>query len=178
MDIHEVENMSADELKARQAEIVKALDGNTELAVRYAQARLDASLRDVMLAEQAKTLEALQIGLDAAKEQIEAAKAETVAVRQQLNADIDEANDAVTMWKDLDNQAAKQRDQGTVALRELGEQKQADAVDFERRIQVLADRCERLKLQASIYDSTITTIQKAATDAIACRELARADQGE
>ena len=178
MKIHEVENMSADELKAGQAEIVKALDGNAELAVRYVQARLDAKIRDVKLAEQAKTLEALQTGLGAAEKQAVAAEAETVAVRQQLNADIDEANRTTGMWKDTVDQAAGDHNEDLESLRELSNQKEADTADFGRRIQILTERCERLKLQAQTYDSAITTIHKTAADAIASRELARADQGE
>ncbi len=171
MDIHEVENMSADELKAGQAKIIEALDGNAELAVRYVQARLDAKIRDVKLAEQAKTLEALQTGLDAAKRQAEGDAAELSLAAERVDGLQRDYRTAVGDAQDKHEQDLK-------ALRELGEQKQADADDFKRRIQILIGRCERLKLQAETYDSAITTIHKAAADAIASRELARADQGE
>ena len=78
MNLIEIENLSAVELKARRDELVEAAKGAPveELAARYVQARLDATQRDEKLAEQGKTITALQDALSAAKAQAVAAQLE------------------------------------------------------------------------------------------------------
>lgn len=62
MTIHDIENMPATELKARREELITAgLDfAPADLSERYVQARLDAKLRDELLAEQGKTITGLE----------------------------------------------------------------------------------------------------------------------
>ncbi len=64
MKIHEIENLSAEVIKANQAELIesaKKVDSG-DLAERYVQARLDSKRRDEKLAEQGVTIKLLQDG--------------------------------------------------------------------------------------------------------------------
>lgn len=76
--LHEIENLSFAELKAKQADLIteaaKAAPG--ELAARYVKARTDAKCRDEKLAEQAVTLAALTEGSNALTEKNKALAAE------------------------------------------------------------------------------------------------------
>lgn len=79
----DIENMSAADLKAKRAELVEAIKGSPDLAVRYVQARLDAKTRDEKLAEQGATITALQQGLAAATEKTAALDAELAKAKQE-----------------------------------------------------------------------------------------------
>lgn len=76
MKIEEIEGLPYSELRARHDELVAACKDvePAVLAARYVQARTDATMRDGKLADQAKTIEALQTGLRAAEEQVAAIK--------------------------------------------------------------------------------------------------------
>ncbi len=189
MKIHEVENMSADELKTGQAEIVKALDGNAELAARYVQARLDAKIRDEKLAEQAKTLEALQVGIDLATQAANAAKEETAKAKgigdtlgRELDTVVGDARTSAQQCAALMAEQVEEHNKQLDSLRSehsvIDTAARASQQIGDKMIADLTQRCDRLKVQAETYDAAITTIHKAAADAIASRELARADQGE
>lgn len=188
MDIHEVENMTVAELKAQKGEVLTAVAGHAELASRYFQARLDAKIRDEKLAEQAVTLDALQTGLAAAKARAEVDAEALAMAAEAANKRADEAKRAknehakamaaLQSEHDVIDTAAK----GSLAIVKkdmaaLSEQEQADAVDFERRIGILKDRCERLKAQAEIHATGMTAIQKIANDAVATRAIADANGG-
>ena len=67
MNITDVENMDAATLKSKKAEAIEAVKDAPELAPRYVQARLDATMRDVKLAEQGRTITALQDAAEASK---------------------------------------------------------------------------------------------------------------
>jgi hypothetical protein len=99
MQIHEVENLPAAELKTRKAELIEALGGG-ELAQRYVQARTDAKMRDEKLAEQGGMIAALTNGNAALEEKLqslstrngelvndlEASKARSASLLEQLSA--------------------------------------------------------------------------------------------
>ncbi len=172
MKLQDVKNMTFADLKAKRDEVINELKAVSaaELAVCFVAALTDAKVRDEKLGEQGKTITLLQEGAEAAKEQTKAAKAETVLVRQQWNADIDEANKTI-------DRAAEKADENAETLLALRTDTNADADDFKRRIQILSERCKRLRAQAETYASAMTTIQKAATDAIATRVIDQADQG-
>ena len=67
MDIREIENLSAEEMKARRAEIVEVARAAADVAERYVSARIDAKMRDEKLAEQGKTIALLQESAEEAK---------------------------------------------------------------------------------------------------------------
>jgi len=162
MKIHEVENMSAAGMKQNRDAIIESLSDESpaNLIERYYQARLDAKIRDEKLTEQAKTLEALQIGLDAAKQKAEIAEAageENAKALSRLQAE----------HEVLDTKA---KDSQQIADKTLA--------DKDAAIRLIAKRCDRLKTQAELYATAMTTIQKAATDAIATRVIDEADKDE
>lgn len=66
MELHEIENLSAAELKERREELVAAARKAPvdQLAARYVQARTDAKLREDKLAEQGKTIMLLQQAME------------------------------------------------------------------------------------------------------------------
>lgn len=78
MTLTEIENLALSDLKAKREEIVKELGGG-ELAQRYVQARTDAKMRDEKLAEQGKTIEALQAGHAALAEALAKARRTALA---------------------------------------------------------------------------------------------------
>lgn len=74
MDITKIEELPLKELTSRREELIIVCQ-EMDIAVvarRYMQARIDATMRDGKMAQQAKTLEALQTGLSAAQERVEA----------------------------------------------------------------------------------------------------------
>lgn len=88
--IHDAENMTADELKAKREEIIKSIievEPIADVAARFVDARYDAKRRDELLAEQADTLAALKTGLAAVEERAAAdakeAADEYAAVKQE-----------------------------------------------------------------------------------------------
>ena len=64
MNLQDVENLSAADLKTRKKELLAAIkaDAPAELADRYIQARTDAKVRDEAMAKQGKTIDSLQEG--------------------------------------------------------------------------------------------------------------------
>jgi hypothetical protein len=85
MQIHEVENLSAAELKARKAELIEALGGG-ELAQRYVQARTDAKMRDEKLSEQGGMIAALTNGNTALEEKLQSLSTRTGELVNDLEA--------------------------------------------------------------------------------------------
>jgi hypothetical protein len=127
--ILEVENMGPDELKEQHDACVAAAKASPldELARRYVKSRYDATRRDVLLGEQAKTLKALQTGLDASQESTNGWKAKAEEANQLLTA-------ASTVVKDLTATLTAEREQADEKLahlrRELAEQiLRADAAE-------------------------------------------------
>lgn len=97
--MHEIENLSAEDLKARRAEILESLKQHTaeELAGRYLQARTDAKLRDEKLALQGEEikqtntlLQSANARADALGGELDKAKLECAAVQRQYEAIVPE----------------------------------------------------------------------------------------
>lgn len=175
MTIQDVENLSFAELKARRAELIEAITASTisikEVAGRYIQARADAKHRDEKLAEQAKTIAALQEGLEAVKEREAAA--------------VEASKELITALKDEVAEFRKTSDAAIVELKQAA--KESDAVTEEllrantaqaELVLELGQRCDRLKVQAEAYADAIGIIYKTSTDAINSRVIAQADEGE
>ena len=76
MSLTEIENLAHAELKAQRDELVKAAAKApaNELAARYVQARTDAKARDEKLAEQGRTINALNDACETAKEKLAQAR--------------------------------------------------------------------------------------------------------
>lgn len=150
MNTHDIENLSADELKARRDELIDAarMLPPGEVAARYVQARTDAARRDEKLAEQGKTITALQAGMDAAKAQVEASRVE-----------VEQANNAVAATR-LDLDAASK------AL-----------TDAKAAMQRQAARGERLKAVATTHHTAVSAAAKLLNDALAAEAVDNADAG-
>lgn len=98
MKLHEIENLSVEDLKGRKPELIEHAGkaDPAELAARYIQARTDAAARDAKLAEQGRTIEALNTAVTSERErlfeasrQIEGMKS-AAASKDQALADRDE----------------------------------------------------------------------------------------
>lgn len=168
MQIHEIENLSFFDLKTRQAELIEAAKDVSveelpervdELAKRYVQARTDATMRDEKLADQAKTLEALRTGLDAATEKVAAA--------EQVS------NDLLAKRATDQQTAEKEKAKASQVESDLNQRCKEVVGNFVREQQ----RSARLKNQADKFASAVTTIHKAAFDAINSQEIDDADKG-
>lgn len=126
MTIIDVENMTAAELKEKRAEIALLLSdqcrGNAgvahshDLSQRYVQARMDAKVRDEKLAEQGKTISALQDGTQAAKERVvmlqtelEKAKKEAAANHDSLKREMDAGAETCFALKTAESLAKARR---------------------------------------------------------------------
>ncbi len=189
MEIHEVENMTVAELKARKEEILAAVAGNADLADRYFQARLDASLRDVTLAEQAKTLGALQTGLEAAKRDAE-------AQGKLIDRQVDGIRDAREQMAQLERASVDAEEEHKASLARMksahevidtaarGSQQVAD-----KEIADLTAKCERLYEQATKATkvlatcrmeaySALSTVVAAAGEALSLEELEAVTRGK
>ncbi len=178
MKIHEVENMNADELKAGQAEIVKALDGNAELAVRYVQARLDAKIRDVKLAEQAALLADLQDGFIAIREKLAVAGQETEAMRagkQDALAEVFKQAEVMAVLEQEYNQDTDKLEEQVKALRST----LFDAHDRGDKMRDQAVKAIKALTTVKVEtQSALATVQAVVAETLTLEELESADQGE
>ena len=150
MTIQEIENMTFAELKARQSELIEAMKDTlpTELAARYVQARLDAKQRDEKLSEQGQTITNLNEALQT--------RAEQLALADRALAD---ERGAVVKLKDQREQLAQDLQ---AALQTNGQ---------------MAERCERLKLQANRFTEVLTTLVQQGTNALGLILTEAADAG-
>lgn len=98
MTLTEIENLSAAELKSRKDELVAAASqaDPAELAVRYVQARTDASLRDEKLSEQGKTITTLQGAFDQLKASAQADLSKLGGIVAELQQRVEKFVDAVS----------------------------------------------------------------------------------
>lgn len=184
MKLHDIENLPFAELKARRVELVKVaiVTEVDELAARYVQARTDAKGRDEKLAEQAKTLAALQEGLEAVKERealTTKACDEAVAAIQKESAQLlKTADDTVVEWE-----IACQKHL------EVIENLQSNNAALVEQVTKLGSQCERLNTQAKSATEAMTTvqvealravsvIQKVVTDVLGKDATDKANEGE
>lgn len=86
MELHEIENLSAAELKERRAELTEVAQAAPPdvLASRFIQARRDAKLRDEKLAEQGATITNLNAAIERLTADYEALAKRAVAAEDDL----------------------------------------------------------------------------------------------
>lgn len=169
MKIHEVENMGVEELSSKTDEIALQLVGTDSdvLALRYVQARLDAKIRDVKLAEQAETLKALQEGIEAIKEREVTVAAAGLKAVQDLQCRIGQAeSDAHSSAVEADCVIAER----VATIDSLTSQVASQGTEIGR----LDDAISRLTEQANKYSEAVSTAQKVLLDAINSKLLADA----
>lgn len=202
LTIQNVENMSATELVERTDEILEGLADvpQPDVVARYLQARTDAKVRDENQADQARTLEALQSGNQAIREQLagqvritdklthELAAADTARVE----ADKRHAED-MNDWAKL---VSKEKDLVTSLRAEMERGLTEAAVEYNRaqaeeaaKIQALTERCERLAAQAKqshaamtgaqqVVITSLAAVQESFANAVRDNEIDKADRGE
>ena len=184
MSIHEIENLSHEELKAQKADLLEKLKAMSpdDLAPRYLQARTDAKQRDERMAEQAETLGALKTGLNSAKSQVATVNEDASKAVADMRADADQFKKcADATIDDLEaqlKQAAKERASEQAVHSKCQTDLATRCEDLAKRLTLETRRCERLKVQAERHNDAISAIGKLATDAMNSRELAQADEGE
>ncbi len=193
MKLHEIENLTASELKDRKPELIEAakLASVDDLAARYVQARTDAKLRDESLAEQAKTLEALRTGLEAAKQQAEATGAELMKWTEsagQLGVALELAK--ATLLHQEETITTLKQDLATVQQQEListTDWKRVSKEIGELDVVVLntekyrvaeTERADRLKATATRHHHAVSSAAKLLNDALAAETIDNADTGE
>jgi len=162
MTLHNIENMSAADLKAQRPELVAAAEAadKKELAGRYVQARTDASLRDEKLAEQGETIKGLQLGLRSVEQQNAVAEDKLAALVKQA---------AEQQRKATEREAALQDQlrERTEAIRGLDTQ-----------LAETSERCRRLRIEAGRHAGAIASIAKISGEAVATGQIEAADGGE
>ena len=87
MNIIDIENMTAAELKANQGEAVEAVANDEALAQRYVKALLDAKTRDEKLAEQGQTITLLQQAAEQQKAALRELEAGLALARDEAEAE-------------------------------------------------------------------------------------------
>lgn len=189
MKTTDVENMGATALYEDQKEVIEAIRGEPDLPERYVQARLDAKIRDVTLAKQAVTLDALQTGLDAAKRDAEAAREEAVQSRKELvraDALADGLNSDLTTQK----AAAIEAVQKMALLADEKAARDAETISG-LRVEVAEEkrRSDRMNAQAVRATLVLTTVkvetqkalgivEAAVAETLTLEEIETADKGE
>lgn len=194
MKLTEIENLSHEELKAQKDALIEAAAQVeiAELAARYVKARTDAKQRDEKLSEQGRTIDALSLGLEAAKEQNES-----------LKSSLAESDNRATHWQDvageMERKFAGLKDESALSLEDAKKTAAAQIADLQKKttqaaaeaeksyaanLAVLRDdlaaqtaRAERLKAQALRNNSAINTAAKALNDAISNQQVEDADSG-
>lgn len=124
MTLADIENMSAAELKANRSEIEAAIKDAPDLVPRHMKTLIDAKTRDEKLAEQGKTITALQDSLDAShgREKEECKKA------VKLNGEVDSL---------LSERAS--------LLKEVGDLKAAHTKQLDMKVKLHRERVEVLE---------------------------------
>lgn len=172
MQITDIENLSIAELKQRRDEMIAAASEAPikELAERYVQARTDAKQRDEKLAEQARTLDSLNSGIEAANVQI-------ADLKQRLK-DSDDRNVAncKAALQDADQAAACLAKANQAHDDYANTAKQAIA-ELESALASERARAERLKSEAVRNHSALSQSARLINDAIAAQAIDIADQG-
>ena len=181
MKLHEIENLTAAELKARRDELAKAIvegiytpppglaekqladelakalvDGKhtaVQLAARYVQARTDAKLRDELLAEQGATIKALQDGSGALMQQV---------------AGLQERLEAAMTWADAGEKAAAKANEALQRATALAAEREKGLKSVHEAQLVEADAL--LKSEADANLATINGLR-----GMLAAETARAD---
>lgn len=179
--IHDIENNDYETLKAEKDAIIASLSDTPwdEVAQQYVKTLITAKHRDEKLAEQAKTLEALQKGLDAVEERAAANAKEAAEALATIKGELAEcaaAKDefqamATTLQQNYKDASAEWADKLAATIAD----KDATICEQGGKIGDLALRCKRLAVQAGKCNNAISTAHKVLLDAIQARELAKAD---
>ena len=159
MTLIEICNLSAAELKERRAELADAAKGidPAELAARFVQSLTDAKARDEKLAEQGKTIQLLQSGLEA-----EAGKVRALGAELQRMADNHNAQQA-----ELNGLVKRLNDEVVELTGDLQEQKDLYAVLMEKasRYRALAGSARgAINQAASVLNAALAQFQLADAD--------------
>lgn len=164
MNLADVENLSAAELKEQRDSIVAELSGaegidREEIARRYVQARFDAKFRDEKLSEQGVTINSLNDSIGLHQREIARLEGEL-------------------------NQCKSERTEfGAIAEHRLAEQIDAYRVLHEQAAALTVQRDEakaradRLKSEAERHATAFNSAQKALADAAALNQIEAADKG-
>lgn len=162
MQTTQIENMSAADLKAQKAEIVTAIAAAPpeDLAGRYVQARIDASLRDEKLSEQGQTITTLNEALGLAKGEIARLQDELKAAREAAAAEM------LLRRQDGDAHLDEQ-----IRDAELIKQLRAS-------LQAEAARADRLKNAAGRMHAASAKAAQQLNEALSAQAIAAADEGQ
>lgn len=162
MNIHEIENMTFAELKANRAELIDAIKKTPpeDLARRYLQARTDAKQRDEKLAEQGKTIVALQDGNAALSEKVASIEAQLASSKLAIE----------NYTRELEAARVAHSDEMAV----LNEKRN----ELSGMLSEEKERAARLKVQAEKYMSAVSSIHSVALDAINSQVIDDAETGE
>lgn len=162
MNIHDVENLPASELNERRPEVIEALKDQPaeDLAARYVQARMDANQRDGRLAEQGKTITALQKGLELAEQK-------TASVEGQLKQTVENANGLARTLVEERTASRAQMAKATQRIEEL-----THAVESQEA------RADRNKAEASRNHQAVAQAAKILNDTLATQAVEAANAGD
>lgn len=162
MKLYDVKNMSFADLKAKRTEIIESLDAPgsgtrevsfVELITAFVGALTDAKGRDEKLAEQGKTITALQDGLEASK-----------AFTKELSAEAEELTATLKTVRETARETIL-----------------ADKTAIGAAVASLAkqtERADRLKAEALRNHAALSGAAKLVNDALAAQAVENADMGE
>lgn len=162
MTLETIENLSAADLKTKAAELVaEAVKVEpAELAKRYVQARLDAKMRDEVLAKQGETVTALQTGLKAAEQQNAALAAQCQGLAR-------ERDKALVGWQECQRTDEERIAAAKAKLDEAATQLQAEKA-----------KVARLSAVATRNHQALSGAAKLLNDALSANAVETAVEGE
>lgn len=155
MGYADIENKSCDELKADRDALMEMAEAEPSevIAARYIKALIDAKYRDEKLAEQGRTIAALQNGVEASRERLEAVGNELVECQAALNTVRETAQQTALADKTALNAATASLVKET-------------------------ERANRLKAEATRNFAALSGTAKLANDALSQNAIENADSGE
>ena len=161
MTLADIENMTFADLKAKRAEAIDAAKKSNaaDVAERYVQARADAKQRDETLASQGATITALNQGLAAATEKVNALGGQVKELAAQLEAAGMKEAEMLALTANIRDESAK-------AL-----------ADLKAKLAAETARAERLKAMATVHHAAIAEIGKLSHNALAAQAIETADKG-
>lgn len=111
MNLHEIENMTAAELKADKSELIELAKAEpvADLAARYVQARTDAKIRDEAMAVQGTTITQLGAALESLTKERDGLKTELAQEKQAGSAELARVDKLRKDSLDILAQAAEHR---------------------------------------------------------------------
>ncbi len=180
MNLHEIENLSYEELKSRREELSfeAAQASPDDLGERFVSARIDAKLRDTKLAQQAETLAALQAGMGAMQARLERLAQDLdneLAARRRVEAELE------SRQIELDSTRLTYESR----LAQCETERRQTVADWQARYDVLLRECEAQRARADRFKSlasknhvAIGTAAKALNEAVSAAAIEAADHAE